>query len=261
MDLGIRGKRAIVTGGGRGLGKSIALNLAKEGAKVCLISRTEEDLVVALDALGGEREGHLALSHDLTIDGSPEEATKELQGRFGNPDIVINNLGGTLDIKDPFCSLEEWRKVWRFNLEVAIELNNLLIPYMKEQGWGRIVNISSISSLENQGPVTYCSAKAALTAYSRSMGRVLAPDGIVMTSLLPGAVFTKGGYWDYTSKNNPVHVKKYLDERMAIKRFGTLDEIGSVATFLCSEQVSFCVGSSFLVDGGQGKCFQEHGVL
>jgi len=257
VDLGIRGKRAVVTGGGRGLGKSIALNLAKEGVKVCIVSRTQEDLTALLEELGGENEGHFALACDLTIDGKPEEATKELQKHFGNPDIVINNLGGTLDIKDPFCSLEEWRRVWRFNIEVAIELNNLLIPHMRDQEWGRIVNISSISSLENQGPVTYCSAKAALTAYSRSMGRVLAPDGVVMTSLLPGAVFTEGGYWDYTSKSSPEHVKKYLDERMAIKRFGTLDEIGTVATFLCSNQISFCTGSSFLVDGGQGKCFQQ----
>ena len=261
MDLGIKGKRALVTGGARGLGKSIAINLAKEGAKVCVISRTEEDLSQTLTELGGEDHGHLALPYDLISEGAPKEAVKELQERFGNPDIVINNLGGTLDIKDPFCSIEDWRRVWRFNLEVTIELNNLLIPYMKDQGWGRIVNVSSISSLENQGPVTYCSIKAALTAYSRSMGRVLAPDGVVMTSILPGAVFTDGGYWDYTSKNNPEHVKKYLEERMAIKRFGTLDEIGSVATFLCSNQISFCVGSSFLVDGGQGKCFQEHGVL
>ena len=218
MDLGIKGKRALVTGGARGLGKSIAINLAKEGAKVCVISRTEEDLLETLAELGGEDQGHLALSYDLIPEGAPEQAVKEMQEGFGNPDIVINNLGGTLDIKDPFCSIEDWRRVWRFNLEVTIELNNLLIPHMKDQGWGRIVNVSSISSLENQGPVTYCSIKAALTAYSRSMGRVLAPDGVVMTSILPGAVFTDGGYWDYTSKNNPEHVKKYLEER-TLRRF------------------------------------------
>ena len=140
-------------------------------------------------------------------------------------------------------------------MEVAIELNNCVIPHMKEQKWGRIVNISSISSLENQGPVPYCSIKSALTAYSRSMGRVLAPEGIIMTSVLPGAIFTDGGYWDKTSVTDPEHVKKYLNERMAIKRFGTLDEIGNVVTFLCSQQASFCVGSMVPVDGGQGRCF------
>lgn len=256
MDLGINGKRALITGSGRGLGQSMAINLANEGVKIAAISRTENDVYKLIESLGGENNGHYAISRDLTESGSSNDIVLELNEKFGKPDILINNLGGTLDVKDPFCSMGDWRKVWRFNLEVAIELNNLLIPHMKQQRWGRIVNISSISSLENQGPVTYCTVKAALTAYSRSMGRVLAPEGIVMTSLLPGAVFTEGGYWDYTSKDNQEHVKKYLEERMAIKRFGNPEEIGAVAAFLCSDQVSFCVGSSFLVDGGQGKCFQ-----
>ena len=258
MDLGIKGKRALITGASRGLGRSIALNLAKEGVKIAVVSRTEQELNGLVKEIGGKEEGHYFIVCDLTEDRKPEEVCKELQQKFGNPDIVINNLGGTMDIKDPFYSIKDWRKLWRFNIEVAIELNNLLTPYMKEQKWGRIVNISSISSLENQGPVPYCTIKAGLTAYSRSMGRVLSSDGIVMTSLLPGAVFTEGGYWDCTSQNNPEHVKKYLEERMAIKRFGTLDEIGTIVTFLCSQHVSFCVGSSFLVDGGQGKCFQNH---
>ena len=94
-----------------------------------------------------------------------------------------------------------------------------------------------------------------MNAYTRSMGRLVSPDGINISAVLPGAVFTTGGYWDYTSQNNPAHVEKYLKERMAIRRFGTLDEIGKVVTFLCSEHASFIVGSSVLVDGGQGRCF------
>lgn len=256
MDLGIKRKLAVVTGAGRGLGSSIALNLAKEGAKVAIISRTESDLRQLMKEMGGKEQGHYSIACDLTLEGMPAKVVQELQENFGHPDILVNNLGGTLDIKDPFCSLDSWKKIWRVNLEVTVELNNMLIPHMIQKQWGRIINISSISALENQGPVPYCSVKAALVAYSRSMGRVLAADGIVMTSLLPGAVFTENGYWDYTSKNNPEHVKKYLEERMAIKRFGTLDEIGTIAAFLCSRQVSFCVGSAFLVDGGQGRCFQ-----
>ncbi len=258
VDLQIKGKIAVVTGAGRGLGSSIALSLAKEGAKVAIISRTASDLHNLLQEMTdqGQEQQHYLISCDLTEEGMPQKVAKELQEKFGQPEIVINNLGGTLDIKDPLCSLDDWRKIWRINLEVAIELNNLFIPHMKQRRWGRIVNISSISALENQGPVPYCSVKAALVAYSRSMGRFLAPAGIVMTSLLPGAVFTQGGYWDLTSKTNPEHVKKYLEERMAIKRFGTLEEISAVATFLCSQQASFCVGSAFLIDGGQGRCFQ-----
>lgn len=253
MDLGLKGKKVLITGAGRGLGRAIAEHLSKEGACIAAVARTHADVWSLVDDLGGDK--HYAIAKDLTESDSAKSVVQEVQEKFGHPDILINNLGGTLDVTDPFCSMHDWQRIWRFNMEVAIEFNNLVMPHMRQQRWGRIVNVSSISSLENQGPVTYCTVKAALTAYTRSMGRVLAPEGVVMTALLPGAVFTEGGYWDYTSKQNPEHVEKYLNERMAIKRFGTLDEIGSVAAFLCSEQVSFCVGSSFLVDGGQGKGF------
>lgn len=87
------------------------------------------------------------------------------------------------------------------------------------------------------------------------MVRVVSADGVIMMSVLPGAVFTKDGYWDYTSKTNPAHVEKYLKERMAIKRFGTPDGIANIVTFLCSEHAYFCVGSDIVVDGGQGRTF------
>jgi 3-oxoacyl-[acyl-carrier protein] reductase len=126
---------------------------------------------------------------------------------------------------------------------------------MRGKKWGRIVHTSSISSVENHGPVPYCAAKAALNAYTRSMGRVVAADGVVMTAILPGAVFTEGGYWDQASKERPEHVEKYLAERMAIHRFGKVDEISNLVAFLCSDYAGFCVGSIIPVDGGQGRGF------
>jgi len=255
MDFGIAGKKALVTGAGRGIGESIAINLAKEGVKTAIVSRTESELKELLTKIGGQEKGHYMIACDLTKEDAPKKVVTELKENFGAPDILVNNLGGTLEITDPFCSLDDWRGIYRMNLEVAIELNNLVIPSMKDKKWGRIVNISSISALENHGAIPYCSTKAALTAYARSLGRVLAPDGIIVTAVLPGAVFTEKGYWDIASKERPEHVKKYLAERMAIHRFGTPDEIGTLVTFLCSEQASFCVGSIVPVDGGQGRSF------
>ena len=107
--------------------------------------------------------------------------------------------------------------------------------------------------MENNGPVTYCSMKAALTAYSRSMGRVLAKTGIVMTTLLPGAVFTKGGFWDSVMEERPEHAKKYLSDRCPAGKFGEPDDIGTMTVVLCSEQAKFCQGSIFPVDGGQSR--------
>jgi NAD(P)-dependent dehydrogenase (short-subunit alcohol dehydrogenase family) len=254
MDLGISGKRALVTGASRGLGRSIASCLAREGAKITAVARNKDDLDSLLHELGA---GHDGLVYDLMKEGAPSKMYRELRELAGEPEIIIHNVGGTLDITDPLCGLDAWRKVYRFNLEIAIELNLLALPFMQARKWGRIVHISSIASLENQGTVPYCSIKAALNAYTRSLGRYVSPYGINISAVLPGAVFTKGGYWDYTSQNRPDHFERYRKERMAIQRFGEPDEIGNVVAFLCSNYASFIVGSSILVDGGQGRVFQN----
>ena len=252
MDLKIAGKRALVTGAGRGLGKAIVQSLAKEGVKVACVSRTKSDIDQLLLDIGGNNAGHIGIAMDLI----PESASKELLSKlsnFGNLDIVVHNAGGTMNISDPFCSIEEWRKIYRFNFEIAVELNSIILPAMQKQKWGRVCHISSISAMENHGPVPYCAMKAALTAYTRSMGGVVAPDGVVMTAVLPGAVFTENGYWDLASKERPEHVAKYLSERQRIGRFGRPDEIGSLVTYLCSDIASFNTGSIVPVDGGQGR--------
>lgn len=255
MNLKIAGKRALITGAGRGLGRSVASCLANEGCFVVAVSRTESDINSLMLEIGGKEAGHCGISKDLMELGSPEKLVAHLNQYVGAIDIIVHNLGGTLDITDPFCSIQDWERLWRFNMGISLELNLLLLPYMQKQKWGRIVHIASIAATENQGPVPYCSIKSAITSYARSMGRVVAADGIVISSVLPGAVFTKDGYWDYTSKNNPEHVEKYLNERMAIKRFGTPDEIGHPVAFLCSELASFFIGSSVPIDGGQGRSF------
>jgi len=253
MDLGIRNKRALVTGGGRGIGESIAINLAKEGVKVAVISRTESDLKKTIEVMGGEKNGHYLIVSDLTKEGAPAKVMQELRKNFGELDILVNNLGSTLEIGDPYCSLEDWRKIYRINLEVTIELSNLAIPYMEKQQWGRIVNISSTAGMENNGPVPYCTAKAALSAYTRSMGRVIAKTGIVMSAVITGAIATKGGYWEKALKERPEHATKYLADRCPLGKFGEPDDIGTMATVLCSNQAKFCQGSLFPVDGGQSR--------
>jgi NAD(P)-dependent dehydrogenase (short-subunit alcohol dehydrogenase family) len=255
MDLGIRGRRALITGAGRGLGQSVARRLADEGVRIAAVARTRGDIERLVEELGGNAGGHYGIAADLTDPGSPARIQAELAENFGPLDIVVHNLGGTLDIVDPFCSLDQWRQLWRLNIEVALELNLLVLPGMRQRKWGRVVHISSIAAMENQGPVPYCAIKAALTAYARSMGRVVAPDGVVMTSVLPGAIFTKGGYWDTASRERPEHVGKFLNERMAIRRFGVPDELGRAVAFLCSEHASFFTGSTIPIDGGQGRCF------
>lgn len=256
MDLGIRGKRALVTGGAVGIGEAIVLDLAKEGALVAVTSRNKAKLKAVMEKLGGRQAGHYdAKMDELTEEGAPEALSKELFQNFGHPDIVVNNIGGTLGITNPHCSIREWRKVLRLNLEVAIELNNLFIPYMKEKDWGRIVNITAGAAMENSGPVPYCTSKAALTAYTRSMGRILAIEtgNVVMSAVLPGVVLTEGGHWDTVLKERPEHAEKYLKERCPLGRFGKPSEISPQVLLLCSELATFYQGSIILVDAGQAK--------
>ncbi|MCA9472052.1 MAG: SDR family oxidoreductase [Nitrospirales bacterium] len=253
MDLGIQGKLAVVTGASRGIGRNVVKVLVSEGTRVIAIARNKDDL----DSLAGEvKDGQhelVCIVADLMAAGVPTCVMEEIQHSHGDPDILVNNVGGTLDIKDPYCSLDDWSKVYRFNLEIALEMNGNVIPAMTRNGWGRIVNIASTASLENNGPVTYCTIKAALAAYTRCMARILAPDDVVMSAVLPGVVVTEGGHWERAQRERPEHVEKYIAERCPLGRFAVPSEVGPLVAFLCSQFATFCQGSLVPVDGGQSR--------
>ncbi|MDG2252529.1 MAG: SDR family NAD(P)-dependent oxidoreductase [Methylophilaceae bacterium] len=254
MDLGIKNKIALVTGGASGIGKAIATDLALEGATVIITSRSDEKLNDALADLKKINNKCVGFKCELTKDNSPTELVDLVMNQFGSIDIVVNNVGATLGILDPLCPLDDWYDLFKLIMGVAIEINNKVIPVMKKNKWGRIVNITAGASMENSGPVPYSSLKAAYTAYSRSMARVLALEktGIVMSAVLPGVVITEDGHW--TSSNaNSEHAKKYLDERTVLGRFGQPDEISPIVVLLCSEKASFCIGSVIPVEGGQAR--------
>ena len=255
MNLGIKGKSALVTGASRGLGAEICRSLAREGVRVLAVSRSHDELNHLVEEMGGTSAGHAAIAVDLADPSAPARLVAQLEASSQLPDILVNNVGGNLGYTDPLGPTSQWREVVHLNLEVSMELNRVCIPAMQKRRWGRICHVSSIAALENQGPPAYCAAKAALNAYVRSLGRYVAADNVILTTVMPGAVMTEGGYWDVASKERPDHVTKYLNERMAIRRFGSPGEISELVTFLCSEHASFCVGSCFLADGGQGRLF------
>ena len=263
MDFGLQGKKALVTGGASGIGQAIAIDLAKEGVQVVITSRDGEILNKTLQTMGGEKSGHHGIVSNITDEGAPSALADEIKNNFGNLDIVINNVGSTLGFLDPYCPISDWRKIFRLNFEVAVEVNNLFIPYMKEQDWGRIVTITSGASLENSGPVTYCASKAALAAYTRTMGRILATEttNVVMTAVMPGVVNTEKGHWDKILKEKPEHADKYLEERCPLKRLGKPSEISGMVTFLCSEKASFCQGAIVPVDAGQPRHYMYFNYL
>ncbi len=224
--------KAIVTGGSRGIGAAIAKNLKESGFSVVTAARTGADIEVDLSSPYNEGE------------------VSKLDGEY---DIVINNAGGNLGFNDPFGPLFRWREVMRLNFESIVEINDLLLPYMIKKKWGRVINICSTSSLENNGSVPYCSAKAALAAYTHSMGRVLAPTGVIMTGLIVGAIATKGGHWDHQTKE---HKKRYLKERCPLGKFGEERSIADFVNFLCTDKADFFQGALLPCDGGQLRGWQ-----
>jgi 3-oxoacyl-[acyl-carrier protein] reductase len=252
MDLRIKGRKALVTGAGRGIGRATALALAAEGAIVALNARTEKDLKTAADSLPGA--GHTYHAADLTAADGPDRLLASLKS-FGDIDIVVHALGGALQIRDPLCGVENWRKLWRLNLEVAVELNERLIPAMRARKWGRIVHVSSVSGGENLGPAPYCAVKSALNAYTRSFGRIYAADGIVVSAVAPGAVMSPGGPWDIVRKEDPARIKEYADKNLPSGEFGTPEETAAVAALLCSENARQFCGCVVAADGGLGRRF------
>lgn len=251
MDLAIKNRVALVTGASRGIGAAVCSNLLREGAIVIGIGRSSSDL----DEIRKINSNFHPIELDLTGVDSIQELASIMRSMSLSPDIIVNNLGGNLGITNPMCSYQEFMEVMRFNFGIAMDLNNLFIPSMIKRGWGRVCHVSSISALENQGPPAYGAAKAAINAYVRSLSRYLAEKNVVINGVMPGAIFTEGGYWDDVSRNRPDHLTKYLEERMAIKRLGELSEISELITFLVSEHASFMVGSNVLADGGQGRVF------
>ena len=261
MNLGIKGKNALITGGANGIGKSISERLANEGVNVYFTSRNKKTIFKMEKIL----KKYNIKSIGIEVDFLKKSSLKNFLIKIKKLKIhtLVNNAGHTLDIKDPYCKIKDWHKLMSVNFDTPVQIVNALVPQMKKNNWGRIVNITSCAGLENSGPVTYTVSKAALTAYTRTMGRILATESknIVMSAVFPGVVLTKGGHWEKILKNNPSHAKKYLKERCPLGRFGEVDEISPVVAFYCSQLASFSHGAIVPVDAGQSRHFMTHNYL
>ena len=148
------------------------------------------------------------------------------------------------------------------NFFTAVNVTNTFIPYMKKNNWGRIINITSIAGIEISGPASFNAAKAAMTAYTRSVGRQLALEkkNIVMTAVAPGIIVTEKGHWNNKTIKTK-HAKNYSKNRTALGRFGTMDEFTGIIVFLSSEKSSFFHGSIIQPDGGQSRQYMSFNYL
>jgi 3-oxoacyl-[acyl-carrier protein] reductase len=247
-------KTALVTGASRGIGRACARTLSEQGFRVAICARGQAGLDKVIAEMGGAQAGHFAVACDLIQDDAPSELADRVSSAFGTLDAIVHNFGGTLGVHDPHAPISEWRRVWRANVEVAIELNASLLPPMLERGTGRVVFISSGAAIEHQSALPYSISKAAMTAYARSMGRTIAASGVVMSAVIPGIVLTEGGSWERAQREDPERVTRMLEE-LPRGRFGTPEEVADFVAFLCSDKASAASGGLFQIDGGQGRSF------
>ena len=261
MELGIKNKWALVTGGANGIGEQISIDLAKHGVNLIITSRNNQ----SLDRIKKKLK-KFKIKVELVVLDFLDEKWKEIlftKLKKKNVEILVNNAGHNLNLTNPYCEKEDLKKIMDLNFYTAVEICNFLIPKMKKKNWGRIVNITSCAGLENMGPVTYGVSKAALTAYTRTMGRILATESknVVMTAVFPGVTITKGGHWEKIIKTNPGRAKKYLKERAPLGRFGKVNEISPVVLFYCSKLASFSHGAIVPVDAGQSRHYMYFNYL
>lgn len=253
MDLGIKGKIGLVTGGSRGLGKHAALSLGREGVIVAICGRTQETLdetVKELNALGTSALGVVADVGDVsTVDKLYQQVVDEL----GPIDILVNNVGGSRSREGIVgTSLDDFKATFDLNLFGGFQLMKLVIPHMQEQKWGRIINIASIYGRELGGNISYMSAKAALIGATKHTANALAKDGVLVNSIAPGSISHEGGSWERFQTNNPPEVvQSFIEQNLPMGRFGWPESLGDLVAFLASERADLVTGACIVIDGGQ----------
>jgi 3-oxoacyl-[acyl-carrier protein] reductase len=248
VDLEIKDRLALVSGASRGIGQEIAKELAREGGRVVLVARSAD----ALEAVRRQMtlpDRHRVVAVDLMADGGVQEAADAIN-KFGNLDIIVHNVGGSLGIQQMFAPSEDWKKVWQFNVGIGHELNRLLLPSMVERRWGRIVHVSTLSTTTYNGNPAYVSAKCALESYVKSLSREVSKHNVIVSAVAPGAISIEGRYFAKLQQDDPASLDEYLNQHLPIRRLGKPEDVAKVVAFLCSEQASYMAGAVVAVDGG-----------
>lgn len=261
MDLGLKGKVALVTGSSVGIGRSIALALGREGCQVVINGRHAKEL----DATAAELRGAHAAVHAVVADviepEGAQRAVDETVGRFGAIHILVNNVGGIGRFAS-FAELsdDEWLDVFGRNVLSAVRTTRAALPHMQKQKWGRIINISSESGIQPDALMPhYNASKSALNSLTKSLSKAYGKDGILVNTVSPALIRTPAVEEmfarDAQAKGITVDEseKAFLREfrpNILLGRAGRSEEVAGIVVFLASEQASFITGSNYRVDGG-----------
>lgn len=258
MDLGIRGKYALVTGGTHGIGRSIALKLAEEGCNVAVCSRNAERIEKTVIEIRTKGVDCLGIKADVLIESDIKQVIKTMTDKWQTIHILINNVGGGgrwgSEIIEETAE-KVWLEVFNKNALAAIRFTMLAIPFMRKQKWGRVVTITSIFGRESGGRPWFNMAKSAQTSLMKALARqhYLVKEGITFNSVAPGAIMIPDTGWEKMLKENPAEFKEFITRELPLGCLGTPEEIANVVVFICSEKASLLNGASIPVDGGQSK--------
>ena len=254
MELGLSGKCALVTGGSRGLGRHAALALAKEGCHVAICARGLEALDQTVADLKGLHVRAFGVQADVTKEADASHLFRETVNASGPVDVLVNNVEGSLGRDFDSADDAAWEYALQLNLFSTIRLTRLVLPGMKEKGWGRIINIASIWGREQGGGLAYMTAKAALIAFSKHLAIEVAGTGITVNTVAPGSITFPGGNWQrFQDTNTPEVVQDFVKNNLPMGRFGWPEPVGALVAFLASTQADLMTGTCINIDGGQSK--------
>jgi 3-oxoacyl-[acyl-carrier protein] reductase len=237
---------AVITGGGAGIGEAIARRLSGDGLAVVIADldgNRADEIATEISAHGGQAAGRqVNVSTAESVAALFEWLTHDL----GRCDVLVNNAGIATTAPVSELSLEQWNSTIAVNVTGALLMTQHAIPLMKKGGWGRIVNISSISGVRaSAGRIAYGTSKAAIIGLTRQLAIELAPDNITVNSVAPGPVDTATARAVHTERTRQSYLRL-----IPMKRFGRPEEIAAAVSFLCSEDASYITGHTIPVDGG-----------
>jgi 3-oxoacyl-[acyl-carrier protein] reductase len=237
---------AVVTGAGRGIGHAIAVRLAKEGARVASVSRTEANAQKTADEINAVRaDAAKAYAVDVADQAAVQKAAEQIFADFGRVDILVNNAGVTRDGLSMRMSMEDWDTVLNTNLKGAFNFIQAVMRPMIKQRSGRIINISSIAGLiGNAGQANYAASKAGLIGLTKTLARELASRGITVNAVAPGLIET-----DMTTVLSE-EIRHNILKNVPLGKLGEPEDIAGAVAYLASAEAKYITGQVLTVDGG-----------